>query len=165
MADPNRAFLPFLARDVALLAVTGAAVAYDRAAGPDGWLWGVLCGGLVALTGFLVHEWGHWLGTRWSGGLMKAPARIWAPFLFAFDTARSTPRQFLAMSVGGYVATVIAVIGVALAVDVGRPSGMVALGLTVLGMIVTFALEVPTTVRVARGGDLPTGGVYSGEAP
>ena len=161
MADPARAFVPFLARDAVLCAVTGAAVVYDCSAAPDGWLWGAFVGAMVALVGFLVHEWGHWLGARWSGGLVKAPARLHAPFLFAFDTARSTRRQFLAMSVGGYVATVIALLGVALVVDPSRPSGMVALGLTVVVMLVTFALEVPTTVRVARGGELPTGGVYT----
>ena len=52
------------------------------------------------------------------------------------------------MSAGGYVATVIAVSAIALVVDVAtRPSGLVALGLSVLGMLVTFALEVPVTVK------------------
>ena len=32
-----------------------------------------------------------------------------------------------------------------------------------LGLLVTFAAEIPTTVRVARGAPLPTGGVYAGE--
>jgi hypothetical protein len=31
-----------------------------------------------------------------------------------------------------------------------------------IGIGVTFAREVPTTWRVARGGPLPTGGVYRG---
>lgn len=160
MAHTTRAFLPFLARDAALLLVTVLALVYDASARPEGWLWGAFAGSMVALVGFLMHEWGHWLGARLSGGLVLAPERIWAPFLFAFDTARSTRQQFLWMSVGGYVATVIAVLIIVLLVDPTRPSGMVALGLSVLGMLVTFALEVPTTVRVARGGELPRGGVY-----
>ena len=38
--------------------------------------------------------------------------------------------------------------------------GKVARGATVLGALATLALEIPTTVRVARGGDFPTGFVY-----
>jgi len=45
----------------------------------------------------------------------------------------------------------------------GSLSGLVALVATTLGVIATFALEVPTTIRVARGGPLPNGGVFADE--
>jgi hypothetical protein len=50
----------------------------------------------------------------------------------------------------------------ALVVDPTRTSGQLTLVLSVIGIGVTFAREVPTTWRVANGGPLPTGGVYRG---
>ncbi len=66
------------------------------------------------------------------------------------------------MSCGGYLAT-LGVVGLLAAwIDPSRTSGRIALVLSVIGIGVTFARELPTTWRVARGGPLPTGGVYRG---
>ena len=67
------------------------------------------------------------------------------------------------MSFGGYLATFFVVLGLIAWVDLSRLSGMIALVLSVLGIGVTVALELPTTWRVWRGDALPTGGVYVGE--
>ena len=58
---------------------------------------------------------------------------------------------------------VFVVLGLIAWVDLSRLSGMIALVLSVLGIGVTVALELPTTWRVWRGDALPTGGVYVGE--
>jgi hypothetical protein len=157
-----RSFLPVLGRD---LAIAGGAVglgAWDaalRATGALPWVVGGACGVLVTVTAFLAHEWGHWIGAVASGGRVARP-RGTSAFLFHYDTGRSTRAQFLWMSAGGYVASAIGLAIIAAWADLATASGVVALALSGLGVAVTLVLEVPTTVRVARGGPLPTGGVY-----
>jgi hypothetical protein len=64
------------------------------------------------------------------------------------------------MSFGGYGATVLAVAAIALLCPLDAWSGRVALGLAGLGAVLTFVLEVPITLRVWRGGELPLGVAY-----
>ena len=126
------------------------------------WWISIVAGVLLAASGFALHEWGHWLGAVLSGGVVRPAKSIASVFLFAFDVERSTPRQFLWMSYGGYAASVAglaAVLGIA---SWHALSGQVALVLTGLGLLVTAALEIPTTIRVHRGRDLPTGFAYVG---
>ncbi len=151
-------FLRFAIRDAAILGLTALAWRRDRSAGPS--LAGALAGGLTALSGFLAHEWGHLAGTVLSGGFAHEPDNLASPFLFFFDTTRSDRRSFLWMSYGGYAATVAASAAIVCFAPADRWSGKVARGATVLGAPATLALEIPTTVRVARGGDFPTGFVY-----
>lgn len=160
-----RPFVRFAVRDAVLLAITLAVVALDARfgdRGAPGVTAGVLAGLLVPYAGFLVHEWGHLAGTLLSGGRAHAPASLATFFLFFFDVEASTRRQFLWMSYGGYLATLGVIALLAAWIDPSRTSGLVALVLSVIGIGVTFARELPTTWRVARGGPLPTGGVYRG---
>jgi len=54
----------------------------------------------VAL-GTLAHEWGHFAGARWFGGIAPTrPMRSLFP-IFDLDLQNSDPRAFGAMSVGG----------------------------------------------------------------
>ena len=155
----------FLARDGAVLGATVALLWLERGV-VEGWeahLLAIAAGVLVAVSGFLAHEWGHLLGAVVSGGSVRAPERLVSVFLFAFDTARSTRRQFLMMSYGGYLGTALSLVVIAVVVDPTRLSGLVAWGLVAVGVLATLALEIPTTVRVARGGALPTGGVYASD--
>ncbi len=160
-----RPFLPFAIRDAVILAITLGVVWLDASlADRDmaAMVFGVLAGLLVPYAGFLAHEWGHLAGTLLSGGRAHAPSSLVTFFLFFFDVETSTRRQFLAMSYGGYLATLVVVALLAVWIDVSRISGVIALALSVIGIGVTFARELPTTWSVARGGPLPTGGVYRG---
>lgn len=162
-----RGFYRFLVRDLLLLGVTIGLALADAAlregGGAVATTVGVLTGAMAALAAFLLHEWGHLLATLGSGGKAHPPPRLWAVFLFHFDVEKSTRRQFLAMSYGGYAATALAVILLATWIDLGHVSGVTGLVLSVLGIGATLVLEIPTTVRVARGGKLPSGGVYEGQ--
>lgn len=160
-----RGFAPLLLRDLAITAVAAALIGLDATLAQEGTLAivvGALAGLSAAVVAFLVHEWGHLVGTFLSGGVAHPARSLASVFLFSFDVAKSDRRQFLAMSYGGYLATAIAVVPLAGWIDVGRTSGVVGTIASVLGIGATLVLEIPTTVKVARGGPLPTGGVYEG---
>lgn len=162
-----RPFLPVAGRDLAVAALTLALLALDarlRVAGDGSALAvvvGASAGTLLTLSAFLVHEWGHLVAAVASGALVSRPPGL-SPYLFFYDTASSTRAQFLWMSAGGYVATALALPVIVAWADLGAVSGVVALALTIVGVGITLALEVPTTVRVWRGAPLPAGGVYTG---
>jgi hypothetical protein len=118
---------------------------------------GVLAGVSFAVSGFILHEWGHLAGARWTGSRVHFAQTVWTPLLFHFDVRANTRRQFLAMSLGGYAGTALGLLALALVADASALSGRVAIGLTVIGVIVTLVAELPTTVRVWMGGSLPDG--------
>jgi hypothetical protein len=157
-------FSQFLVRDLALTGVAALTWVADRKLRARGGIGpgavGVAAGIAAPALAFLLHEWGHLVGAKASGGVANPAASLASAFLFHFDCEQSTRTQFLAMSAGGYVASAV---GLA-AILSGTPptlSGIVARRLAAVGVLVTVALEVPTTVRVILGGPLPSGGVYA----
>jgi hypothetical protein len=163
-------FVRFAFRDVVIVVVLVAAWWCDtelRERQIDGllaWSVGIAAGLLTTLAAFLCHEWGHLLGAVGSSGVVHAPKRLWSPFLFFFDVAASDRRAFLWMSYGGYIASAIALAALCFALPWHALSGRVALATAAVGVAATFALEVPKTIRVARGGALPRGAVFADEA-
>jgi hypothetical protein len=162
------AFGRFAVRDLVLVAVTVSLVELDRAlvsanvGGPGALAVGVLTGAAFALSSFLLHEWGHWLGAVGAGALVHPPRSLSSFFLFFFDTGKSDRRQFLAMSYGGYAATLVALALLLAWARLDTWSGRTALVLAGLGMTITAALEVPTTWKVARGEPIPGGIAFVG---
>ncbi len=131
------------------------------------WPVAALAGALLALSGYLVHEWGHLLAALAVRSRVELPRSVAAVFLFKFDTGRNNRRQFLWMSAGGFIASAVVV-----ALYVGLLSGdhladRIALTLTVLGVLATAVLELPPAWRVLRGADLPQKGpaFVSGRPP
>jgi hypothetical protein len=120
----------------------------------------VTVGVLTALCGFLAHEWGHLAGSVLSGSVVHYPPRLLTPLLFHFDSAKNDRRKFFWMSAAGYLATVLVVALIVWFVPHQAWSGRIALALAGIGALVTFVLEVPITVRVARGAPHPLGVAY-----
>jgi hypothetical protein len=153
-----------LVRDAAVFGLTAGLWWFDaRARGGAGALpvvVGVLAGVAAAACGFLLHEYGHLGASLATGATVSYPPSPFSALLFHFDSARSDRRQFFAMSFGGYGATLVAVAALAAFAPLDAWSGRVALALAGLGSLVTFALEVPITVRVWRGAPLPSGVAY-----
>jgi hypothetical protein len=153
-----RRFVPFLLRDLVVTAAMVAVAMLDartRAGGASGlgpMVLGVLTGVLVTVAAFLVHEWGHLTGALGSGGIVEAPRSLVSVFLFEFDEKASTRRQFLAMSYGGYLASIVAVILIALWIDLGTAGGLTTAVLAGSGIAATFALEMPKTWKAYRSG-------------
>jgi hypothetical protein len=153
-------------RDAAVLAVTLSVWAVDaglRDAGSGALAIGValLAGALATLCGYLVHEWGHLLGARAAGAVVHLPCGPAALFLFRFDADRNGRREFLAMSLGGFVASALAIAALLWLLPLDALSGRISLGLVGVGVLATFVLEVPTAWRVARGAALPRGAAYA----
>lgn len=120
----------------------------------------VLAAVTATLVGYVAHEWGHLSGALLLGSKVYAPRPLFSPFLFHFDTQHNNARQFLAMSLGGFVASAL----FATALLVWLPLATLAAKLTLLlvgiGVLATLAVEVPGAWRVARGAPLPTGPVF-----
>lgn len=152
-------------RDLLLLVVTLAMWALDASlrATQDGSpaALAFATGAMTALCGFLAHEWGHLLGARFGGSVVYPSRRATSVFLFRFDSDRNDRTRFLWMSLGGFVASAVAVTLLLATLPLAAASGRVALTLVALGVLATFVLEVPVAWRVARGAPLPRGAAYS----
>src|SRR5690242_8964069 len=61
----------------------------------------------TVLVGFLGHEWGHLLGALGARATVYAPRTLTGLFLFHFDTRLNDRQQFLAMSAGGFIFSII----------------------------------------------------------
>ncbi len=158
-----RPFARLAARDLALALLCAAlwvadAQLWERGDGLAVFV-GIATGVMTVLVAFFGHEWGHLTGALLAGATVHAQP-LSSPFLFHFDVARSNRRQFLAMSYGGYAASLLGLVVVAAAVPWDRWSGWTALVLVGAGLLVTAVLETPAHVRVMRGAPLPRGAVY-----
>lgn len=143
-------------RDVVVLAATIGLMRLDaslRADAATGVLPALVAGatGLaITVCGFYAHEWGHYLAARAAGATPVPSASPISIFLFALGEDACSRRQWLAMSAGGYAASIVGLAVILSVIDLGTLSGRVALGLTSLGVLATFALEMPITLRVYR---------------
>jgi membrane-associated protease RseP (regulator of RpoE activity) len=153
-----------LVRDALLLLLTGLVWRADAALrGEPGALpalVGVAAGALAAIAVYLAHEWGHLLAARAAGSRVHYPERVTSTFLFFFDVGANDRRQFLAMSLGGFAASAIALPLLFESVPAGALSSWVAMGLAAAGLVATIATELPPFLRVLRGAPLPRGFVY-----
>ncbi|MDP9141502.1 MAG: hypothetical protein M3O62_12010 [Pseudomonadota bacterium] len=117
----------------------------------------LLAGVMLAVTGYLLHEWGHLLGALFSRSVVHLPDSIATVFLFRFDTGLNTNRQFLWMSIGGFIASGVVVYIYATQLSLDQLADQTALVLTALGVLATIIFEFPPAWRVLRGGEMPGG--------
>jgi len=109
---------------------------------------GVVVGGAVTRQ---VHEWGHFTGARFRGGI--APTREISSFfpIFDFDMKRGDPAAFRAMSVGGNVAHWTLVLLLLLLLPLDTP-GQIALAASSFGYAVYgSSIELPIIRRAYAG--------------
>ncbi len=160
--------LQLVVRDVALFALCGVAWWFEprfRDGSAVGWAMALVTGGLTAFVGFLMHEYGHLGASLATGAKVSYPRTPLTALIFHFDSAQNDRRQFMWMSLGGYVATLLAVGLIIVLCPLDAWSGRVSLGLAGVGTLVTFVLEVPITVRVWRGAPLPLDTAYRPHEP
>lgn len=152
-------------RDLLLTAITAllwAALIQAKGADSTGMLaLQMLTGLLTVLPGYLLHEWGHLIGAWASRSRVQLPERAWtSAFLFRFDIGRNSREQFLAMSAGGFIASTLAVALLLTVLPAHLLASRIALGLTLLGVLATFILEIPPAWRVYRGDPMPDGSAF-----
>ena len=147
--------VPFLIRDGAIVAAT---LALWSLLPSPGLALNIITGLMTVVAGYLAHEWGHLIGCWIRGSHVKMPERVTSVFLFNFDVGRNSREQFNAMAMGGFVASFVFVVLLAALVPLHTLAGKIAMILTVIGVIATFILEVPTAWRVFRGAPLPQQG-------
>ena len=147
--------IKLLLRDIALLALT---VLLWQLYRPFAGRHDVAAIGMAALTafatvvsGFLAHEWGHLLGALSRRSTVALAPRLSSVFLFQFDAGRNSREQFLAMSAGGFAASIAVVALPLLLLSFDGLADRIALTLTALGVAATLVIEVPGAVRVYRG--------------
>jgi hypothetical protein len=106
------------------------------------------------VLGLFAHEWGHFAGARWGGGI--APTRPLSSFLpiFVMDLRRSSRRAFRAMSVGGNLShwLVVLALAIGLPLDTG---GRVALLAGAFGFAVFASVTEFPIIRRAYAGVSP----------
>lgn len=153
-----------LLRDLALIALCVVLLQFShRLDAMDhvlSWPVAVLSGLLLAVAGYILHEWGHLISAELAGSVMHYPRSIFAVLLFRYDTARNDRRQFLWMSYGGFIASAIVVPLYYLLLDPAHRADLVALVLTTLGVIAIFIIEVPQAWSIYRGAPLPQGAAF-----
>ncbi|MES0874661.1 hypothetical protein [Sinimarinibacterium thermocellulolyticum] len=154
--------LKLLLRDLLIIAaaivVREASHGLEASGSAAHWPLALVAGALLALAGYLVHEWGHLLGALASRSRVELPDTVAAVFLFKFDVGANDRRQFLWMSAGGFAASAI-VVALSLALlSFDRLADGIALVLTGLGVLATAVLELPPAWRVLRGAGLPQQG-------
>ncbi|MEE3328508.1 MAG: hypothetical protein VX252_14315 [Myxococcota bacterium] len=152
-------FWKFAVRDLALISSTALAWwAFAGATAGSGLLsdlLGLILGLAFGVSVFLLHEWGHWLGAVWGKSEIHAPRRLSSFYLFSYDSKANSRRQFLAMSLSGFVVT-----GLAIAVAYGPlaeplQSARVARGAIAFLASLTVFIEIPILVFSLFSSKLP----------
>lgn len=115
----------------------------------------IVTGVATVIAGFLAHEWGHLLGALSRGSTVEFPPRLASVFLFQFDPKKNSREQFLAMSMGGFIASAIVIVLLLALLSFDGLAERVTFILTGLGVLATFVIEIPGAVRVYR--DKPLG--------
>lgn len=110
----------------------------------------ILAGLMIPVAGFLAHEWGHLLGAWASRSHVHMPRSVFTVFLFEFRPEENSRAQFLSVSYGGFLASALVVALLLWVLSFNHLADRVALGLTVLGVLATFILEIPPAWRVYR---------------
>ena len=110
----------------------------------------ILAGASAAVSGFLLHEWGHLLGALAGGSAVEYPSTIRSIFLFKFGDSNGR-HQYLWMSGGGFAASIAVIIALAFTLTFHALADWIAIALVVAGVIATFILELPPAWRVFRG--------------
>ena len=116
-------------------------------------LLGVLTGIFAGITvATLVHEWFHYLGARYARADFTIPSRQ-GLFVFNWDFANNTLKQFMTMSVAGTIGSLVALMLLWTSVPADT-WGRAALRAAAIASIIYSALiEWPVIRRARRSGD------------
>jgi len=106
-----------------------------------------LVAGVVVST--IIHEWFHFAGAIFSGASYSIPNKL-GLFVFDFDFEKSSVTQFLAMSVGGQLGGVLAVLFLFVSLPMDNPGRIMLLSSAVGSAIFAGLIEWPVILRTRK---------------
>ena len=154
-------FLRLALRDLLVLTVSLAVWwAVSRLSAPGGSAWvadftGFLAGGLLGLSGYLLHEWGHLAAGVAAGGRLKPARSLGSGFLFSFPAEENSLRTFVVMSLGGFAVTGLLVWSFHVFLPDGLLASRVARGASLFLLFLLLVLELPLFVFALLRGAVP----------
>jgi hypothetical protein len=152
-------FAKLLVRDAVIVGLTAliwwVGAASSAVPGMRGDFAGVLAGFTVGLSGYLVHEWGHLIGAGIAGSSVKPARSLASGFLFSFDSRSNTQRQFIALSLGGWIATALAMGAVYGLLPAGLFASRVACGVVTANALLVVVVEMPLVAYSLLTGRVP----------
>jgi len=116
----------------------------------------------AAICAYNLHEWSHLLGAHWTRSVYVPAKRWYSPFLFSYDAERNTRGQFLLMSLAGFAATALFVIGFLLWMPRDQAAGRIALRGALILAGLTAVIELPIFFRALFGTRVPRTGMFKG---
>lgn len=158
-------FRRFAIRDVTILLGTAALWWASLSAEPGTTLASALSIGAgvgAAVCAYNLHEWGHLLGAHLTDSVYVPARRLISPFLFSYDAERNSRDQFLIMSLAGFAATALFVLGFWLWMPQDQQAGRIALwgALGLAGL--TVVIELPIFFRALLSNKVPRTGMFDG---
>lgn len=114
-------------------------------------LFALVAGTLLGLTlSLLVHEWSHYAGARLGGGrILPVPRR--RLFVFNWDFACNSPRQFMTMSYAGTAGSLLALIILVLLLSPPSPADTMAIAASAGSLVLVAVIEWPVLLRIHLG--------------
>lgn len=146
-------------RDVAVFAATVLvwhyAAAYSQGSGALSDFAGVAVGALVALCSHLLHEWGHVVGGLAGRSVMQPGKSPKSLSLFVYSSKGNSKKQFMLMSVCGFIATGIVVLVCFFVLPDDYLASRVARGYSLIQVALAVVLEFPLVAWALFGKNLP----------
>lgn len=116
----------------------------------------------AAICAYNLHEWGHLLGAHLTHSVYVPARRIISPFLFSYDADENTREQFLVMSLAGFAATALFVVGFILWMPQDQQAGRIALRSALVLAGLTVVIEFPIFFKALLGTKVPRTGLFKG---
>jgi hypothetical protein len=116
----------------------------------------------AAICAYNLHEWAHLIGAHLTQSVYVPAKRLISPFLFSYDAERNTRGQFLVMSLAGFAATALFVVGYLLWMPQDQQAGRIALRAALILAGLTVVIEFPIFFRALLGKKVPRTGMFEG---
>lgn len=147
------------ARDASIVAAAvllwSLAAPFSAGPGPVADLAGLVAGVVLGVCALPIHEWGHFLGALASRSAVQPAASLRALFVFSFDSRRNSRRQFVVMSLGGWVGTAVAVWVAYGILPSDLLASRIARGMALLSVLLVLVTELPLLARAFWTGRIP----------
>lgn len=114
-----------------------------------------MAGGLLGLSGYLLHEWGHLVAGVAAGGRVTPARTLGSGFLFSFPAEENSLRTFVVMSLGGFAVTGLLVWSFHVFLPDGLLATRVARGASLFLLFLLVTLELPLFATALIRGAVP----------